>query len=490
MSITMIKRIGAILCFGLALSIPVFSQESLPDSGSDSEDALFGEEVVDNAPLKDPGNGVSAALKSDKVRIGGYFTGSMGLSWKWNNPWVDGFDPLRPDSTSVSPTLSSLVFFDARPDEDFRVYGSVKTAWPFTSTSTFLSSATLIEEPRKLVTTSGSITLPNISVFELFSDFTWKDSVFFRFGKSTVKWGTGYFWSPADVINVGAIDYADPTAQREGPVNFRVHLPILGTQNNLYAYAILKPQDQKNPLPVAPSDIALAAKAEALVRHYELGLGGYYQYGKPERGMLTLAGPLGNFDIFGELSVAHGSEKTFVTDIVSAAPPKYFSITSHTDASSLFVSGTAGLSYNSSKDNIFGLLQYYYNGEGYADAERKSLISKGFALMDLYPEPIKSTIGYSLAGLATGTGRHYAGLSLSKAEFLNENLTVSILSIANLSDLSGLVRPAIVWKLFDRMSLQADLTFFFGGKESEYGILGQGNPVSVGISAKLGTGAF
>ncbi len=483
-----IARTISLICFGIAAATAGFSQESLPDSGSASEDALFGEEVVDNNPVKDSGNGVSAALKTDKVRIGGNFTGTMGLSWKWNNPWVDGFKPLEPDSTSVLPTLSSLVFFDARPDEDFRVYGSAKTAWPFSTTSSFLTTANLVGT--SLTTTSGQIVLPTISVFELFSDFSWKDSVFFRFGKSTVKWGTGYFWSPADVINVGSIDYADPTAQREGPVNFRVHLPILGTQNNLYAYAILKPQDPKNPLPADPSDMALAVKAEALIRHYEVGLGGYYQYGKPERGMLTLAGPLGNFDVFGELSLARGSEKTFVTDIAAAAPPTYFTVTSHSDASSLFVSGTAGLSYNSTKDNFFGLLQYYYNGEGYADADRKSLISKGFALMDLYPEPIKTMIGYSLAGLATGTGRHYAGLSLSKAEFLNENLTISVLSIANLSDLSGLVRPALAWKLFDRMSLQADLTFMFGGKESEYGILGQGNPVSLGISAKLGTGAF
>ncbi len=479
-------RTFSLLCLGFLATFSGFAQESLPGSGSASEDALFGDEVVDNTPVKDAGNGVSAALKTDKVRIGGSFTGNIGLSWKWNTPWTGGFDPLKPDSTVVNPTLSSLVFFDARPDEDFRVYGSAKIAWPFTATSTFLTSATLTGS--SLVTTSGQIALPNISVFELFSDFSWKDSVFFRFGKSTVKWGTGYFWSPADVINVGSIDITDPTAQREGPVNFRVHMPILGTQNNLYAYAILNPKDPTNPLPVYPSDIALAAKAEVLVKHYEVGLGGYYQYGRPERGMLTLAGPLGDFDMFGEFSIAHGSEKTFYSSI-SASYPYLIALPKKTD---WIPSGTAGLLYNNSKANIVAIAQYFYNGEGYFDSDRKNLISTGMAVIETpgLPSSAVKALSGALAAVAYNSGMHYAGFSFSKSEFLDDNITVSILSIANLSDFSGLVKPSVTWKLFDRMSLQADLTFVFGEKATEYGVLFQGNPVSLGISAKLGTGAF
>ncbi len=52
------------------------------------------------------------------------------------------------------------------------------------------------------------------------------------------------------------------------------------------------------------------------------------------------------------------------------------------------------------------------------------------------------------------------------------------------------MRPSVSWKLFDRLTLQADLTFVFGPMPTEYGILFTGNPIILGLSAKLGSGSF
>ena len=462
----------------LAFSIAMLAAAAVgaQDSGSSEVDmdALFGGDVVESgdaaaaAPAVNP---VTAALKSDKVRIGGSFYGSLSAAATWTDPWGGGSELFTVDDSALSTSLKSTLFFDARPSEDFRVYGSAKTSWPFETTKTFLTGAT----------TSDSITAPNVSLFELFADFSLNDKAFFRFGKSTVKWGVGYFWSPADVINLEPINLLDATAQREGPVNFRIHIPVLGTQNNFYLYTILDESD------VDFSTTALAAKAEFLLGTYELGLGAYYRYDTAERAMLTLTGPLGDFDVFGEAMLSRGSAKTFVTGISGASP---YVLTSDTASNreSLYFSASTGFMYSSPKDNFTAIGQYYYNGEGYANDNRKTLVADAQAAMSANPLLAKTYMA-ALSGLAYDSGQHYVALNLSKSELFFEDLSVSVLGIANLSDFSGIVKPSVSWAVLDNFSLTISPTFVFGPADGEYAFLAGGNPVSLTLSAIV-SGSF
>ncbi|MCE1207716.1 MAG: hypothetical protein LWX00_09970 [Spirochaetia bacterium] len=444
------------------------------DTGSDVNlDDLFGGDMVtaeQNSPAPSQ-NAVTSALKSDKVRIGGSFSGSLGAAATWNNPWDGSFDLFNADKTEPSAQAKATVFFDARPDEDFRVYGSLNTSWPYA-----------------VADSSGDNSIiPNVSVFELFTDFSWNDQVFFRFGKSTVKWGTGYFWSPADVINLEPINIFDPTSQRAGPLNLKIHVPVLGTQNNFYFYTIL---DEKN---LAFSTTALAGKAEFLLGKYELGIGGYYRYDTAERGMLTLTGPLGDFDIFGEAMISRGSAKTFVTDI-SVLPPFTVSTSEVDDhRSTFYASASAGFMYSNQNSNVSAVGQYYYNGEGYSDTTRTDLIGKATtviaALGGAATVPGKA-MAQALSGLLFGSGRHYAALSLSKSKFLSDDFSLSILALANLSDFSGIIRPQASWKIIDRLSVTASPMFIFGGENTEYASLFGGDILAFSVSVSIGSGSF
>ncbi len=397
-------------------------------------DSLFGgdEVVSEEAPAQNPAdaakqNPVTAALKSDKVRIGGSFYGSIAPTATWADFW-DGDLALSDDTTSLATSLKSTIFFDARPTEDFRVYGSAKAAYPFS-------------------TTTGGVSVPNLSVFELFADFNLNDKVYFRMGKSTVKWGVGYFWSPADVINLEPINVLDAEAQREGPINFRVNVPIAGTQNNLYFYTILDSSD------IDFDTTALAAKAEFLLGNYEVGLGAYYRYDTAERAMLTLTGPLGDFDVFGEAMLSRGSAKTYVTGI-DAVPPFIHTATTADNREKYYFSASGGFSYSNSNANVTAVGQYYYNGEGYSRSEVDSLEAQA-ALINLNP--------LALAGYLSGSGRHYAAAMLSKGElFALEDLSASVIAVANLSDLSGLVKPSVSWSVVDNFKLTLSPMFFFG----------------------------
>ncbi len=460
---------------------------SAQEGGTDL-DSLFGEEVVvpenpagQTAQPDQTGQGVSAIaanplqglLKTEAVRIGGSITGTIDISGTWNDPLTNGFDIIAPDKQKFSPALSSLVYFDARPEDTFRVHGSFKTAWPFSSTNTFLTSTT----------DSKSITIPNLSIFELFSDFQLGDKAYFRFGKATVKWGVGYFFSPADIINLEQISLFDPTAQREGPLQFRVLMPFGPSQNTVSFYTIF---DTSNP---DFSTTALAGKAEFVLGRYELGVSGYYRDDTAERAALTLTGPLGKFDVFAEGVISRGSPKTFYSFSTSA--PYYSTSASKDHRTTLYPSATAGFLYNDQNNNITAIAQYYYNGEGYADSERSSSIS---ALNTLLSMPLPDATKTALTGLsklfAYGSGRHYGAASISFSEIGGSDFSASLLGLANFSDLSGLVQPSVSWQIADRLKLTGSALFFFGASNTEYSILRPNNPMTLSLSLSAGTGNF
>ncbi len=466
------KRFIGIALVVLIATSSLFAQEIQDELDMDS---LFGEEMVEEissdqesgAQDADP---LASLLTSDGTRIGGTFSGSLESAFTWEDLWTGGTNFFEPEAKDLSLSLASTLYFDARPTEDFRAYGSVKTGLPF-------SYRAQADDPA-----AAAIQVPNIGIFELFSDFNLNDSVFFRFGKSTVKWGVGYFWSPADVINLGAINILDAEAQREGPVSFRVHLPVLGTQNNFYFYTILDSTDIKY------ETTALAAKAEFLLGGYELGLGAYYRYDTAERAMLTLTGPLGDLDIFGEAMVSRGSAKTFVTQITPAVT------TSDVDdhRNSYYFSASAGFSYMNSDSNLRFLGQYYYNGEGYTDSDRESLINQANTVIDSLggaDSPNASPFTTILKALIYGSGRHYGAINLSKGDLFIDDLSASLIVVANLSDLSGIAKPTISYSLNDYLSLAFSPTFFFGPEDGEYSYIAGGNLTSLSLGMRV-NGAF
>lgn len=506
---------------------PVFAQTSTIIT---DEDALFGEEAPDTlAPGPAPAAGaadaaqasasassasnasgagsaaatgaavtalgssaVSAFLTRDQVRIGGSFTGKLGTSFTWTNPWEGNRDPLAPDKSTLDPAIATTLFFDARPQEDLKFYGSVKTAWPFTNSYTFLTGASYIGTPGPMVKTdSASFSAVNLQIFELFTDFSWNDAAYFRFGKHTVKWGVGYFFSPADVLNLTSIDVTNPTAQREGPISLRALVPIPGSQNNLWGYLLLP-----GSLPAAssgsdstafkPQDLAYAGKGEFLFGNWEIGLGGYYKQDKAPRLITTATGSLGRFDLFAEAVASWGNDKQYVTSLTQTP-------TLEDRDNRWYFQGTAGFLYTARDGYTSIAAQYYFNGEGYSYDERGNLISQFTALPQIQQDALAPMLG----GLLYGASQHYGALSVSRSEIFIKDLSASLLVMANLADLSGFLSPSLNYKVFKYMNLSLSPTFVWyidalwgTGKNGEYILLNKGPALTVSLSASLGSGRF
>ena len=374
------------------------------------------------------------------------------------------------------PELSGLVFFDGRPAEDSRFYGSVKSSWPFTESD-------------------------STEVFELFSDFSWNDSLYMRFGKQTINWGVGYFFSPANIMNLQQIDPTDPTAQLEGPVALRAMYAIPKTQHNLWAYAVFDAEAMAAG-GLKPEDTALAAKAEFVLGGVELGVGGYYQRESPIRAMLTAVGSVRDVSLFGEATAQLGTDRTWVTKVDDALTiVNNFVTTTDTDDydSTVFLKGTVGFNYMNTDKNITLMGQYLYDGEGYANDDREARIAEAKAdevaikaALALVPtvDDVDAAFSLFLKSLILNSGRHYAAFTFAKSEWLVDNLNFSAFVIANLSDFSGYLKPTLSWEFFDGFSLAASAMFALGFEDGEYVVLNDGQALGLSLALTMGTGSF
>jgi hypothetical protein len=415
-------------------------------------------------------------LKTAGMRWGGSVDSELALSGTWNTLGTGDFGIADPSSKALEPTVDATLFFDARPDTDFRVFGKFKTSYPFDAASS--TSGTVAGYSSFGATTTTS-TVPNIKIFELFSDFTYKDLVNFRFGKHTIKWGVGYFFSPADVLNLGTIDPQNPTNQLEGPISLRTQVPF-GSTTNAYLYLILPKPAADGSLNTDPAAVAVAPKFETLIGNAEIGVGGFLQKDRVPRAMTTVTTPVSIFDAFAEGTVARGSDRTYVkraSAATSSAQQSAWSasdgLVTYRDTTSPYYSGTVGLSYSHDFDHatMTAYGQYYYNGEGYSnfrlydDAIRYTMTAYGYN---------NTTAGKSnpldlpTIGSTYYWGHHYAAGALGLSKIWNTDFGANLFAIMNLSDGSAVVNPSISYKFFDHCTASLGAQFMLGPDGSEY----------------------
>lgn len=427
-------------------------QEGAGEAAPLDASSLFDGEVMS---VEEPADSPGAAADRPAVEVGGSYRFSLTGQAGWPSPAGLLAEPLDPDRQSVTVDLGATLFLDARPAGDFRVFGKAVVDYPFTTDAGAAAPRTFSDVVR---------------VTELFSDFQIGDSLFLRGGKHTVAWGVGYFFSPADVLNITAIDPEDPEADREGPVSLRANLPI--DYNNLYLYVIADPAD-------AGVQIAVAPKAEVVLGGAEIGVGAYYRPDRVPRAMLTLSTSVADAVVFGEMEASLGSERTFA----ERDPGSPLGLRAVRNTNSVFGAATGGLRYtyrpesNDWSATFAG--QYLWNGEGYADPT-------------ILREPgVRALVRdgkLSRADVTTLPGRHYAAASLNVSIGADADWSTGALWIANLSDGSGRIAPSVTFRPADRLSLRAAATVTYGEDGAE--MTPFGNRVGASITATLGSGSF
>jgi len=439
-------------------------------------------------------------LKTERLVWGGTFQGSIESSLSWDNLGSVNFKPLDPPGRSLTPRVGVNLFFDARPTSDYRAFGKLKLE----TTEDFLSGlgdlSSLSNNFRIVQNEDGSFSIVfqeeeededaeeeeyepgtgnnpslNLSIFELFADFSYKEKLFFRFGKHTIKWGVGYFFSPADVLNLTSLDAEDPTADREGPLSLKVQYPF--GLNNLYLYLITNSG-------IRPSETALAPKIEFLYRGTEYSLAAYYQRALSPRIIGSFTRPSGDFTFFGEGVVSYGSDRVYVRpskDQSRAEEDEEGGLEMVLDTYKIedlpIALATVGFLYLNADSKVTFAGQYFFNGEGYKNSE---LLKPAYRLLanstenglyiaevDARPEGYGDPPALSQRDLVNFS-RHYIALSAGKSELFEKDLSLNLFGLCNLTDLSGIASVNVSYSFFDYLSITGGIRFTFGGPQDEY----------------------
>lgn len=306
---------------------------------------------------------------------------------------------------------------DLRISEFTRFHASA--SWKYNSSS---SSTSLVS------TTDG------LSIDEVFLDTALDRRLFFRLGKQNISWGVGYWYKPADVLSLAAIDPDDPEAVREGPFAFKLDMPFGLNHATLYAVP---------PLDGDAGKFSLAQRTDIVAGDFELSLAGFYRSdlsAKP-RAMFMFSGAVGNVDIYGENVLALGADRPFVRKATGGGYETW-----DIGYQPLFQS-TLGAKY--SWETAGGLsvnlhAQGYYNGAGYAD----SSILQASAAVDtvLQATGVTSPTSSMRTALRSGAGMYYAAASASISTQFGEGKNIVSTALgstltANFSDLSFRFKP-------------------------------------------------
>lgn len=416
------------------------------DLFSFDEDSLFGGDLL--IEVDDPGGQAleEVFLVRDRIDAGGTYRAALA----WSRMTGEDGQELW---SGLSLTAGGSLYVDARPRRDFRAFAKLKGsgAWREGAGDADVTAA----------------------LHELFVDVDHKDRAFFRIGKQTVTWGVGYFFSPADVINVGRINPEDPEAEREGPVAVRLHVP--DGRTNWYGFLLVDGGSGDG------YRVALAPKAEFVLGRSEVGVGLYYREDRAPRAMATLSTSVGPVALFGELVVSKGSDKRLVRETVPS-PLNPWGVETYVDRETLFTHVTAGARYTySDPDGRFrttGAAQLYYNGEGY---DGPFLEKHGLKL------PVLAALGRLRAGDLENRGRLYGALLLTGSHQRLKDVGASVLWLGNLSDGSGVVTFSVDYSGWKYLKPSVSYGLLYGDPGSEWAPPGRASQwlLSVGVSGSF-----
>ena len=320
----------------------------------DDDDDLFGDDgivEIDTAPSSDAQNALNhGSLFTDgSIKLGGSFETSISTVTKVYSADDDSSFADKLYETTFDPSLSATFTLDARPTQILRMYSKV------------------LINPENLLNGTSSTWF---FLKELFTDFSFADRAFCRFGLHTVTWGTGMFFSPvSDIINTSSIDPEDTDKQVNGSLNLRTQITFPGTQNCLWFYVIPSQPSALTALSGGAAssagisgtgayaakesyahDTGFAAKGDFVFGGWELGVGGFFKYQTAPEAMFTFSGSIikGKVSVFGEAVYKYGSDSEWSKD------------SSFEDKTNIFML-TAGAMYYWKTPEITFAAQYYYD---------------------------------------------------------------------------------------------------------------------------------
>jgi hypothetical protein len=421
------------------------------DLGSGNLDDLFNDAPeAQPAEAKTIENPEAALLEGKGMAWGGELVADAQVELPYGRLPPKGLAEWRDVGDKLGFDLGTKLFFDARPDRNYRVYGSVKADYPFKE--------------------------GDLRVFELFADFNWKESLFFRFGKQTMGWGLSRFYQPADPLSLGIKDPQDPTKELEGPIGLKLSLPI--GPHGLYAYVVSKDSFTDGVAKAGLEDLGYGLKGDFFLSvpknpafsDAELSAGYYYQRKLAPKAVFGISMGVLDVQLFSDQVLSFGGDgyrlDSGIDPALSAMSPVPVRAMSK-DGSTLFYSATAGAMYVNTDAHLTLYGEYYYNGQGSDDPDYTKKLGERYLAETMGAGSVPALVAQS--DLFAYNGRHNTGFSASLSElFGTDKLSCALFWQANWVDRSGMIVPSLSFAPWKRFSLTLGSRIVYGPTDSEF----------------------
>lgn len=357
-------------------------------------------------------------LEKNRVDIGGNL---------WSEFNYSQFStPGQTDDFLVNPN-TLWIYLDARMKNDVRAFLKFRAIYDPTAAGTVSP-----------ITGQPSPELRTI-LDELKLQFQISKSVFFTVGRQKIRWGTGKFWNPTDVLNNQRFDFRFGQDIRAGVALAKVHVPV-GAAN----FYMIEQLEGAN----GTRKLQHALRAEVPVKAAEFSPGVIFGAGKKPVYTFDASSALWLFDVYGEVAHSQGARQAF-----------YNSTGSFTDPNREWTSWTTGISYDvkySDSDLVTFGLEYFQNGLGYGSTS------------DYVPVLLAG--GYQPFYLAKQYGMFMIYLP-TPGRWEKTNLT--LFNLANLSDQSAMSRFDITTSFLQGMSVTFAVGLHYGNNDGEFRLGGQ-----------------
>jgi hypothetical protein len=448
-----------------------------PTTANPSENDFFG---ADSPTIADTKPSTADPTQQFNEQVGGAKWGATTLSdATWSPGWVGGWpgSPSAAWNDNLSYDLLATAFMDSRPRKDLRFRFSLQAAAPFEN------SSTSIETPNPFTpygTPTTGTEVPNIKVWEMFTDVTIGDYLYLRFGKQSASWGVSYFYSAADIISLTPINVINPTLQREGPIALKASVPFPNQKANLTAF-VLTQDGAFNDTNPGLSTLGYALQGDMLVGQAQLTLGGFYQNSSASKVVGTVNSGLGflNLPVDGDINVFTEAILSDGSDVLQGSGNQTVALGSTTYqtyqslspwAKTLYYTGTAGINYANTEYNFSLRVEYLYNPFGSSD---KKAAAYGY---NTYLATLAGSSPANSAGRAYGLndilnpGIHNMTALLDFTKLANSKLEFSTLLQQNFSDGSGWLYPYFTIYPWDPLGFRWGARVVYGDDGTQYPI--------------------
>ena len=452
-------RAAVIALWLLVLSQPLAPQEKTGEQAVD-ENAIFDETETVKPRESVTDDTIAKSIEKESLVLTGFLNSRT--AYYMSRDWLYHENGGYGDNTLL-PYFQGNLSLDARLRKAIKGFVNVSANCYPTGTDT-VHRVTLYDTRLNPLQGKAVYTETDYAAYrieEMFVDVNFNRLVYLRVGKQVLKWGTGYLWTPTDLINVELKNLLDPSQVREGAYGARLHIPF-GTSANFYSF--VKMNDAKN-----LDECSVAAKMEALVGITEFSVSALVRGERSPVYGADFSSRLFTLDIHGECAVSYGEAERRIDAAFSHAPRAYRRTGEWVPRASFGLG--RGFEVLDVKDRLRIDAEVFYNGSGY----HNHIFNRGEAVAGYFVQEGLYQPNYY--------GIYYAGLFVSFARLFVQDLSLSLYYIANISDESHAVAGIFTYDFEYNTSMTLMLAGFPGPHNREY--TAHGNALAAEFMLKL-----